>query len=235
MTVIWRRRNVWKSAWWPDAYSAPRYIKLSLRKKNNCISIIMQTFVKLSSGISYFVENSNVAQCLPNLWNFVFCKCAQMPIISEHLPKVGLDAILKSSLSVRSKHLSKWTSWLQCCHFLYMGLFYLFFAFLWLCVCIVCNDCNAVCYQYSLWHYDIKPIHVNLKLVPVSSKGTCVFWICKVITENKSTLVQQMAWCRQAKNITSLPEPHTRTHTQIPLLLVITYLRICSTPQGPMV
>ena len=103
------------------------------------------------------------------------------------------------------------------------------------CVCIVCNDYNAVCYQYSLWHYDIKPIHVNLKLVPVSLKGTCVFWICKVITENKSTLVQQMAWCRQAKSITSLPEPHTRTHTQIPLLLVITYLRICSTPQGPMV
>ena len=50
------------------------------------------------------------------------------------------------------------------------------------------------CYQYSLWHY------INLNLVPVSLKGTFVFWICIVITDDKSALVRQMAWYRQATN-----------------------------------
>ena len=80
-----------------------------------------------------------------------------------------------------------------------------FFAFLWLHRCIVCNDCNAVysllmlflwsvieCYQYSLWHY------INLNIVPVSLNGLFVFWIYIVITHDKSALVRQMAWYRQA-------------------------------------
>ena len=82
-----------------------------------------------------------------------------------------------------------------------------FFAFLWLHRRIVCNDCNAVyslfisflwsvieCYQYSLWHY------IYLNLVPVSSNGTFLFWIYIVITDDRSALVRQIAWYRQATN-----------------------------------
>ena len=98
---------------------------------------------------------------------------------------------------------------LQCCHFLYMELLYLilFCLFLWLHRRIVCNDCNAVysrlmlfswsaieCYQYSLWH------NINRDLVPVSLNGMFVFWIYIVITDDKSALVRQMAWYRQATN-----------------------------------
>ena len=89
-----------------------------------------------------------------------------------------------------------------------MGLFYLFFClFLLLHRHIVCNDCNAVysrmilflwsiieCYQYSLWHY------INLNIVLVSLNGTFVFWKYIVITDDKSALVRQMAWYRQATN-----------------------------------
>ena len=53
----------------------------------------------------------------------------------------------------------------------------------------------------------VQFVTVNLNLVPVLLKGTFVFWICKVIIDDKSALVQQMAWCRQATTITSLPEP----------------------------
>ena len=79
--------------------------------------------------------------------------------------------------------------------------------FLWLHRCIVCNDCYAVysrlklflwsvieCYLYSLWHY------INLNIVPVSLNGPFVFWIYIVITDDKSALVRQMAWYRQATN-----------------------------------
>ena len=45
-----------------------------------------------------------------------------------------------------------------------------------------------------------KTCNVNLNPVPVSLKSTFVFWICNVITD-KSALVQQMAWCRQATTI----------------------------------
>ena len=81
------------------------------------------------------------------------------------------------------------------------------FIFLWLHRCIVCNDCNAAysrlmlflwsvieCYLYSLWHYT------NLNIVPVSLNGPFVFWIYIVITDDKSALVRQMAWYRQATN-----------------------------------
>ena len=50
-------------------------------------------------------------------------------------------------LSTGGQHLSKWTSRLQCCHFLYIGLFvpyFCFFSDLYLNVFIVCNDCIAV-------------------------------------------------------------------------------------------
>ena len=82
-----------------------------------------------------------------------------------------------------------------------------FLPFLWLHRRIVCNDCNAVysrlmlflwsvieCYQYRLWH------NINLDLVPVSLNGMFVFWIYIVITDDKSALVRQMAWYRQATN-----------------------------------
>ena len=102
---------------------------------------------------------------------------------------------------------------------LYMKLFYLMFALLWLHVCIVCNDSNAgnSClmvllwsvleyYQHNLWYY-IELVNVNLNQAPVSLKGTFVFWICIVITDYQSALVQQMARCRQATNHCILPEP----------------------------
>ena len=82
-----------------------------------------------------------------------------------------------------------------------------FLLLLWLHRRIVSNDCNAVysllilflwsvieCYQYSLWHY------INLNLVPVSSNGTFVFWIYIVITDDRSALVRQIDWYRQATN-----------------------------------
>ena len=82
-----------------------------------------------------------------------------------------------------------------------------FLPFLWLHRRIVCNDYNAVysrlmlflwsvieCYQYSLWH------NINLDLVPVSLNGMLVFWIYIVSTDDKSALVRQMAWYRQATN-----------------------------------
>ena len=120
------------------------------------------------------------------------------------LDSVPLPRVLYQS---GQKHLSKWMSRLQWTHFLYMGLFYLFFVCLWLHKRIVCNDCNTVysrlmlflwsvieCYQYSLWHY------INLNLVPVLLNGTFVFWIYIVITDDKSAMVRQIAWNRQATN-----------------------------------
>ena len=84
-----------------------------------------------------------------------------------------------------------------------------FLHFSWLHRRIVCNDCNAAysrlmlflwsvieCYQYSLWH-NINPY---LYPIPVSLNGMFVFWIYIVITDDKSALVQQMAWYRQATN-----------------------------------
>ena len=81
--------------------------------------------------------------------------------------------------------------------------------FSWLHRRIVCNDCNAAysrlmlflwsvieCYQYSLWH-NINPY---LYPIPVSLNGMFVFWIYIVITDDKSALVRQMAWYRQATN-----------------------------------
>ena len=57
-----------------------------------------------------------------------------MTIVTDHLDNAGFSAIATSSLSIRKKHLSKWMSRLQCCHFLYMGLFYIIF--LLFCDCI---------------------------------------------------------------------------------------------------
>ena len=71
-----------------------------------------------------------------------------MNIVADHLA-MPLPRVLcynQCILLIKRKHLPKWTSRLQCCHFLYMGLFSLIFAFklLYLNVCIVCSDCPAV-------------------------------------------------------------------------------------------
>ena len=56
-----------------------------------------------------------------------FAKAIRWLYYPEHLPNAELNAIAKSSVSIRRKHLFKWTLRLQYCHFLYMGLFYLIF------------------------------------------------------------------------------------------------------------
>ena len=81
-------------------------------------------------------------------------------------------------------------------------LHHFFCFFLWLHMCIVCNDCNASysrlmlflwsvieCYLYSLWHY------INIDIM-----FPFVFCIYIVINDDKSALVRQMAWYRQATN-----------------------------------
>ena len=59
------------------------------------------------------------------------------------------------------------------------------------------------------WCYFVKrhrmlPVqfvtYINLNIVPLSLNGPFVFWIYIVITDDKSALVRQMAWYRQATN-----------------------------------
>ena len=94
-------------------------------------------------GISTFGIDSSLpnARDLRNPWSYVSCKGIQITIVSDHLDNAGLNAIAKSSLSIRIKHLSKWDVTAQM-----SSLRFAVFCFLWLCpnVCIVCNDCIAV-------------------------------------------------------------------------------------------
>ena len=79
-----------------------------------------------------------------NLWSDVFSIGIQRTIISDHLDNAGFNVIAKSSLleSIyiinQEKQLSKQTSWLECYHFLYMGLFCFIFAFWWLYLNVYC-------------------------------------------------------------------------------------------------
>ena len=171
-------------------------------------AILFQSCPVVSAALRKTATLLNARE-LRNLWNYVFCKGVRWHsnwslgqcLIQCHCHKFSINR--------EKTHLSKWMSRLQCCHFLYMELFYLilFCLFLWLHRRIVCNDYNAVysrlmlflwsvieCYQYSLWH------NINLDLVPVPLNGMFVFWIYIVITDDKSALVRQMAWYRQATN-----------------------------------
>ena len=135
------------------------------------------TYLRLDSPLLNTID-------LRNLWSYVFCKGVQMAIVADNVDNAGFNAIAKSSLleSVYSINQEEivlhWTSRLQCCNFLHIGLFCLIFVFNWLYLNarIVCNDCIAVysclmlflwsvlkCYQYSLWRY-IKFVNLNLNL-----------------------------------------------------------------------
>ena len=101
--------------------------------------------------------------------SYVFCKGVQMTTVADQLDNAGFNAIAKSPLLEptyiinQGKHLSKWTSRLQCRHFLCVWLFCLIFAFLdyiQMCVLFVMTASQSSplklfwwsvlkCYQYS--------------------------------------------------------------------------------------
>ena len=84
-----------------DAITLP-YAKIATCLWNrNCIIL---------PGISIFGINSPLlnARDLRNPWSYVSCKGVRITIVSDHLDNAGFNAIAKSSLSIRIKHLSKW-------------------------------------------------------------------------------------------------------------------------------
>ena len=175
MAVIWRRRNVlnWIVSMVVAGGPTPIWHQDILKRHGEIGQLYIYRYATLFQScpvVSAALQKTATlfsARELRNLRNYVFLQGRKVTIVTDHLDNAWFSAIATSSLSIGKKHLSKWMSRLQCCHFLYMELFYLilFCLFLWLHRRIVCNDCNAVysrlmlflwsaieCYQYSLWH-----------------------------------------------------------------------------------
>ena len=218
MAVIWRRRNVlnWIVSMVVAGGPTPIWHQdISLKKSwwnRTVVYLSLCNFVsKLSSGISCFAKDSNVAQCKRITESVKLCVLQGRELITviDHLDNAWFSAIATSSLSIGKKtplQIDVTAAMLSLSvHGIILPNFFL--PFLWLHRRIVCNDCNAVysrlmlflcrvieCYQYSLWH------NINLDLVPVSLNGMFVFGIYIVITVDKFALVRHMAWYRQATN-----------------------------------
>ena len=110
----------------------------------------------------------------------VFCKGIHMTIVADHLDNTGFKAIAMSSLlesmyfiNQEKEHPFKWTSRLQCCHYLYMGLFALCL-FLWLySICVlfvmtVLQSCPVLCYFCEVWILpgQFVTLYINCKPKP---------------------------------------------------------------------
>ena len=93
-----------------------------------CMNSPWNTYLGLDSPLLNTID-------LRILWSYVFCKGVQMAIVAENVDNAGFNAIAKSSLleSVylinQEKIVLHWTSRLQCCNFLHIGLFCLIFVF----------------------------------------------------------------------------------------------------------
>ena len=109
-----------------------------------------------------------------------FCKGIHMTIVADHLDNNGFKAIAMSSLlesmyliNQEEEHPFKWTSRLQCCHYLYMGLFALCL-FLWLySICVlfvmtVLQSCPVLCYFCEVWILpgQFVTLYINCKPKP---------------------------------------------------------------------
>ena len=89
---------------------------------------------------------------LRNLWSYVCCKGVQMTTVADHLDDAGFNSIAKSSLLELMYIINQEKTRLQmdiAVAMLPLSLYriilpYLCFLWLYLNVCIVCNDCTAV-------------------------------------------------------------------------------------------
>ena len=132
MAVIWRRRNVlnWIVSMVVAGGLTPIWHQDILKCHGEMgqlyiyrYAILFQSWPVVSAALRKTATLLNARE-LRNLWNHVL-QGRKVPIVTDHLDNAWFSAIATSSLSIGEKHLSKWMLRLQCCHFLYMKLFYL--------------------------------------------------------------------------------------------------------------
>ena len=132
MAVIWRRRNVlnWIVSMVVAGGLTPIWHQDILKCHGEMgqlyiyrYAILFQSWPVVSAALRKTATLLNARE-LRNLWNHVL-QGRKVPIVTDHLDNAWFSAIATSSLSIGEKHLSKWMLRLQCCHFLYMELFYL--------------------------------------------------------------------------------------------------------------
>ena len=132
MAVIWRRRNVlnWIVSMVVAGGPTPIWHQDILKCHGEIgqlyiyrYAILFLSWPVVSAALRKTATLLN-ARDLRNLWNHVL-QGRKVPIVTDHLDNAWFSVIATSSLSIGEKHLSKWMLRLQCCHFLYMELFYL--------------------------------------------------------------------------------------------------------------